>query len=85
VDKEETINSLINNLLNKVRSKVNNKFINEDLVTVLEDLKNKSNNKQLTIKDLVNLFKIYRNLIIPGMMIQEIQKLEALKSFIKNS
>jgi hypothetical protein len=84
LNEKETINNLINSLTNKVKSRIDNNFVNNQLIVDLEKLKEKSNTKQFTLKDLTSLLKIYRNLIVPGVMIQEIKKLEILKSFLKH-
>lgn len=78
----KAIEDAIENLYAKIDESVDKKFL-EELTPMMERLKAKQAEGRLDLRDFKDLLRIYRNVIIPAVKKQNVDRLRVIKDMIE--
>lgn len=78
----EAIEDAIKKMGDKIYEHVDREFV-ENLGSTMERLKTKQAEGKLNLRDLADLLRIYKNIIIPAVKKQEVERLRTIKDMVE--
>jgi hypothetical protein len=79
---DRTVDEAIKQLYEKITDNIDVSFV-EGLPELMGRLKKKQEDGTLGLRDYSDLLKIYKNVMVPAAMKQQVDKLNAIKAMIK--
>jgi hypothetical protein len=81
----QAVDKAIQQLSERVKGKVDQDFIEQKLEPVMQRLREKQAQGKLSLADYLDFLRVYRNVVIPAVMKQEIDRLHVIKEMVKVS